>query len=257
MLVDTHAHLDDSMFDNDRDEMLQAAEQVGMSAIINVGVDVHSSKMSVTLAEKYSIIWATIGLHPHDAKMLNNQIWQEFVRLTKCNKVIAIGEIGLDYYRMLSPKDIQHAVFRQFIGLAREIKLPIIVHSRDAHEDTLQILKEEKADEIGGVLHAFSGDKNILYTGLELGFYISLCGTITFSNSKLKYLIKDIPLERLLLETDCPYLTPYPYRGKRNQPVYVKYVAEKVAMLLDMDTEEIIRINKDNAYRLFQLDKFK
>ncbi len=250
-IIDTHAHLDDNNFDIDREQVIQDAEQAGLCSIINVGADLASSKRSIELAEAHEIIWAAVGLHPHDASMLNEDNWKEFVSLSRHKKVVAIGEVGLDYYRMLSPKDVQQTVFRRFIGLAKETKLPLIVHSRDAHEDTLQILKEEQPEK--GVLHAFSGDLEVLKAGLDLGFYISITGTVTFKKSTTAPLINFIPQDRLLLETDCPYLTPHPYRGKRNQSLYVRFVAEKVAEILRLDVEEVVRITTTNARQLFLL----
>ncbi|MBU0701806.1 TatD family hydrolase [bacterium] len=253
-LIDTHAHLDDSSFDLDREQIIQDAQASGLCSIINVGTNLASSKGSVELAEAHDIIWAAVGLHPHDASTLNEDIWKEFVDLARHKKVAAIGEIGLDYYRMLSPKNIQQTVFRQFIGLAKEMSLPIVVHSREAHEDTLQILREEQPEK--GVLHAFSGDMGVLRAGLDLGFYISITGTVTFNKSTTAPLINFIPRDRLLLETDCPYLTPHPYRGKRNQPAYVRFVAEKVAEILSLNAEEVIEMTTTNAGQLFQLDRW-
>lgn len=248
-LIDTHAHLDDDTFDPDREQVIQDAQQAGLCSIINVGTNLASSKRSIELAESHKIIWAAVGLHPHDAATLNEDIWKEFVSLVRHKKVVAIGEVGLDYYRMLSPTDIQQTVFRRFIRLAKEMSLPVIVHSRDAHEDTLQILKQEQPEK--GVLHAFSGDMEVLKAGLGLGFYISITGTVTFKKSTIAPLINLIPQNRLLLETDCPYLTPHPYRGKRNQPAYVQFVAEKVAEILRLDVKEVIRITTINAQQLF------
>jgi len=250
-LIDTHAHLDDNSFDLDREQVIQDAMQAGLCAIINVGTNLVSSKESIELSEAYKNIWAAVGLHPHDASTLNEDNWKEFVNLSKHKKVVAIGEIGLDYYRMLSTKNIQQMVFRQFIGLAKEMSLPIIVHSREAHEDTLQILMEEQPKK--GVFHAFSGDIDVLRAGLDIGLYISITGTITFKKSNIAPLINFIPLNRLLLETDCPYLTPDPYRGKRNQPAYVQFVAKKVAEILGLSVEKVIEINRVNACQLFGL----
>ncbi|MBI4753488.1 TatD family hydrolase [Candidatus Desantisbacteria bacterium] len=252
-LIDTHAHINDNSFDPDREQIIQDAVAAGLCAIINVGTNLASSKESIELSEAYKNIWAAVGLHPHDASTLNEKNWKEFVKLTGHEKVVAVGEVGLDYYRMLSPKDDQQMVFRRFIGLAQEKSLPVIIHSRDASEDTLQILGEEKPQ--AGVLHAFSGDMDLLKAGLDLGLYISITGTVTFKKSRVAPLVNFIPLNRLLLETDCPYLTPDPYRGKRNQPAFVRFVAEKVAEILGLAVEEVIEINRVNACRLFGLGK--
>jgi len=251
-LIDTHVHLEDEKFSNDREEVILRAKQEGIHRIINIGSDLITSKQSIELAKKYDFIYATVGLHPHDAGKFNESVYETFLELAKNEKVVGIGEIGLDYYRDLSTRHIQQHVFRQFIRLAKTINLPIIVHDRQAHSDILKILKEEGASIVGGVLHSFSGDVDMLKEVINLGFYISISGVVTYSDS-LSKIIKLIPLERVLIETDCPYLTPVPYRGKRNEPAYVKYTAEKVGQILGLTLVEISKITTSNAFKLFKI----
>lgn len=250
-LIDTHAHLEDKKFANDRYQVIERAKQEGIQTIINIGSDLITSKQSIELSKKYDFIYATVGIHPHDAAKFNDNAYESFLELTKNEKVVGIGEIGLDYYRDLSPRPIQQNVFRQFIRLAKTTNLPIIVHDRESHSDILKILKEEETDEVGGVLHSFSGDVNMLKEVIDLGFYISISGVVTYSDS-LSKIVKLIPHERLLIETDCPYLTPVPYRGKRNEPAYLKHTAEKVSQILGITTEEIANITTSNTDRIFK-----
>lgn len=250
-LIDTHAHLEDKKFANDRHQIIERAKQEGIQIIINIGSDLITSKQSIELSKEYDLIYATVGIHPHDAAKFNDNLYESFLELTKNEKVVGIGEIGLDYYRDLSPRPIQQDVFRQFIRLAKTTNLPIIVHNRESHSDILKILKEEEADKVGGVLHSFSGNVNMQKEVIDLGFYISISGVVTYSDSLAK-IIKFIPHERLLIETDCPYLTPVPYRGKRNEPAYLKYTAEKVSKILGITMEEIANITTSNADRLFK-----
>ncbi len=250
-LIDTHAHLEDEKFSNDRHQVIRQAKQEGIHTIINIGSNLITSKQSVELSKEYDFIYATVGIHPHDASGFNDNMYSSFLELTKNEKVVGIGEIGLDYYRDLSPRPIQQHVFRQFIRLAKNINLPIIVHDREAHSDILKILKEEEASKVEGVLHSFSGDVNMLKEVIDLGFYISISGVVTYSDSLAKT-VKLIPHERLLIETDCPYLTPVPYRGRRNEPAYLKYTAEKISQILGITTKEIANIITSNVYRLFK-----
>lgn len=251
-LIDTHAHLEDGRFSNDRNQTILRAKQKQIFPIISVGSDLITSKQVIELAKEYDFIYATVGIHPHNASQFKDDVYESFLELTKNEKVIGIGEIGLDYYRNLSPRPVQQQVFRQFIRLAKSVNLPIIVHNREAHLDVLKILKEEDAEKVGGVFHSFSGDANILNEAINLGFYISISGVVTYSDSLAK-IVKLIPKERLLLETDCPYLTPIPYRGKRNEPIYLRYTAEKISQILEMTIKEVSLITTLNAYRLFKI----
>ncbi len=255
MFVDSHAHLDDKKYDTDRHIMLMRARGKGVSGIINVGYDIPSSVRSVVLAEEYDFIFAAVGIHPHDAADADEAALEQVRVLADHPKVVAIGEMGLDYYRNLSPRDIQQKVFRAQINLAREIKKPIIIHDRDAHGDVMQILKEENAGTNGGVLHCFSGSVEMARECIKMGFYISIAGPVTFKNAaKICDVATAVPLDRLLIETDAPYLTPEPYRGKRNESAYVVCVGERIAELRGMPAEELAEAISRNARELFGIN---
>ena len=255
MLFDSHAHIGDKQFDNDREDVIRRAEENGVTHILNVGYDLEASRASVKLADRYEKVYAAVGIHPHDAASVTDNILEEIRRLAKHEKVVALGEMGLDYYRNLSPKAKQQQVFKEQIRLAKELKLPIIVHDRDAHQDTIDILKEEGANAVGGILHCFSGSWAMAKQCLQLGFYISLAGPVTFKNARRpQEIAKLIDINRLLVETDCPYLAPEPKRGKRNEPAYVKYVAEKIAELRRDSFEELAFITFNNTKKVLGLD---
>jgi TatD DNase family protein len=232
MLIDTHTHLDDARYDDDRESVIARAREAGVEAFVTIGCDLATSRAAVALAERYPFVYASIGVHPHEVKHVQDDWYDEFRRLAKHQKVVAYGEIGLDYhYNHSSPKE-QRDRFREQIQLARELKLPVIIHTREAQEDTITILREEKASEVGGVFHCFSGDARLAKDALDLGFYLSFSGILTFRNAAmLRDIAKTVPLDRLLIETDCPYLTPVPHRGKRNEPAYVAHVAAQLATL--------------------------
>lgn len=254
MLFDSHAHLDDRKYNDDRHEMLMRAKDNGLSYIINVGYDVPSSRRSVALAEKYDFIYAAVGIHPHDAASEGEKGLEELKRLSSNPKVVAIGEMGLDYYRDLSPRDIQQEMFRKQIRLAKELDKPIIVHDRDAHGDVMNILKEEEAEKTGGVLHCFSGSMEMARECLDMGFFISIAGPVTFSNARrLQEIAEAVPLDKLLIETDAPYLTPEPNRGKRNESAFVVHVARKISELKSLPIEEIAAATTANAKKLFRI----
>lgn len=255
MLFDSHAHINDEKFDLDREEVIRRArEEYGVSWILNVGYNRSTIASSIELAEKYNFIYSSVGWHPQDAIHYQEEDLNYLRELTQHPKVVALGEMGLDYYWDTSPKDVQDHVFRSQIRLAREVNLPIIIHDRDAHEDVIRILKEEKAHEVGGVMHCFAGDETIMEAALEMNFYIGLGGPVTFKNAPLPKLIATkVPEDRLLVETDCPYLAPHPNRGKRNETGYVRLVAEKIAELREMDLEKLAQITTDNAKRLFRI----
>jgi TatD DNase family protein len=251
-LVDTHAHLDGNRFADDLDQVIQRADDQGVHSIITVGCDLESSRASVELARTYPGIYATVGIHPHDAATVTPQVLDELAQLASDDKVVAIGEIGLDYYRNHCPHDQQQRAFRQQIALARQCQLPLVIHDRDAHDDVLTILHEEKADEIGGVLHCFSGDIEMAKACLDLGFYLSFTGTITYpKNDAIREVLKQVPTERILVETDCPYLAAQPWRGKRNEPAYVVKTAEMVAEVKGLTLTDVARITSLNAFELF------
>lgn len=252
VFFDSHAHLDDRKFNFDRHEMLMRARERGVSYIVNVGYDIPSSRRSVQLAGKYDFVFAAIGVHPHDSAGAGENSLEALRQLADDPKVVAIGEMGLDYYRDLSPRDIQQEMFRQQIRLAGDLRKPIIVHDRDAHGDIMQILREEKASRAGGVLHCFSGSPEMAKECLKMGFYISIAGPVTFRNAnKLLKVAEEVPLDRLLVETDAPYLTPEPFRGKRNESAYVVYVAERIAELRGIPAPELAAATTANAKRLF------
>lgn len=254
-LIDTHAHIDGKEFLNDFDAMLTRAGEAGVSRIIAVGGDVESSRRAGELAQSHDMIFCSAGIHPHDASRVSENVY-DVIRgfALKNSKTVAIGEIGLDFYRDRSPRDIQETVFRRFLVMAAELSLPVIIHDRDAHEQILRILKEEKSRGIRGVLHCFSGDLKMARECVELGFYLSVPGTITFpSNEQLREVVRGISIDRLLLETDCPYLAPVPYRGKRNEPAHLRITAEKVAEVKGLSLEDVARVTTRNAETLFAI----
>ncbi|WP_433922278.1 TatD family hydrolase [Paenibacillus taichungensis] len=252
MLFDTHTHLDAPQFDEDREEMIQRAVDAGVGRMINVGFNRETIPSTMKLAETYDFIYAAVGWHPVDAIMMQEGDLEWIASLCKHEKVVAIGEIGLDYYWDTSPKEVQHRVLRQQIGLARELNMPIVIHNRDAHEDIVKILREEKAGEVGGVMHSFSGSWETAKMCLDLGFHLSFGGPITFKNAKQpKEVLEKVPMDRFFIETDAPYLTPHPYRGKRNETAHVRLVAEAAAEIKGISVEEIAAITTKNAMERF------
>ncbi len=253
-LVDTHAHLDFPRFDKDRKEVIKRAFDGGIKTIVNIGTDMTSSRNSVELSRRYEDIYAVIGIHPHNADSFNLNVSKKLKKLADNEKVVAIGEIGLDFHYDNSPRQKQKQAFRAQLRLAKSLNLPIVIHTRDADEETIKILKEEKADEIGGIMHCFASGKKMAKEVLNLGFHLAFGGLITFKNlSDLREVVSEVPLEKLLLETDSPYLTPDPYRGKRNEPLYVKYVAEKVAEIKDISVEEVAKKTTFNAKKVYNI----
>ena len=254
-LVDTHAHIYGHEFLADFDAMLQRAKDAGVGHLVVVGADMESSIAACELAGRHDNMSCVVGVHPHDAGRVTEGCYDVIRSLALNNpKVRAIGEIGLDFYRDRSPREDQERVFRRFIGLARELSLPIVIHDRDAHERVMAILREERAGEVGGVLHCFSGDLAMARECVEMGFYLSVPGTVTFPNNEaLREVVRGVKIEHLLLETDAPYLSPVPHRGKRNEPAYVRLTAEKVAQVKGLSLEDVARITTLNARRLFRL----
>ncbi len=255
MLIDTHTHLDDARYNDDRESVIARAREAGVEAFVTIGCDLATSQAAVQLADRHSSVYASIGVHPHEVKHIGDGWYDELRRLARNKNVVAYGEIGLDYhYNHSSPKE-QRERLREQIQLARELALPIIIHTREAQEDTIAILKEEQASDVGGVFHCFSGDAWLAKNALDLGFFLSFSGIVTFQNATvLREIAKTVPLDRLLIETDCPYLTPTPHRGKRNEPAYVTQVAKQLAALHPKLTEEDIgRATTKNAKRLFKI----
>ncbi len=254
MLIDTHTHLNATLFADDQAFAIQRARDAGVQMMINVGFNRDTIPSSIALAEQYDFIYSTVGWHPQDASTFQESDLNWIETFCKHEKVVAIGEIGLDYYWDHSSKEIQQKVFREQIRLAKKCKMPIVVHNRDAHHDIVQILKEEKAYEIGGIMHCFSGSWEIAKQCLEMNFYLSFGGPITFKNAKQpKEVLARVPLDRLLIETDSPYLAPHPYRGKRNESSYLPMIAEAAAQILEISTEELSRRTTENAKSVFRL----
>lgn len=252
MLFDTHVHLNAEQFNEDLQEVIDRAIAEGISNMVVVGFDEETIKKAIELAETYDFIHASVGWHPVDAIDMTPEHLEWLKELSSHPKVVALGEMGLDYYWDKSPKEIQKEVFRKQIRLAKEVKLPIIIHNRDATADIVEILKEENAGEVGGIMHCYSGSVETAIECIDMNFYISLGGPVTFKNAKKpKEVAEAIPLDRLLVETDCPYLTPHPYRGKRNEPAYVKLVAEEIAGLKGLTLEEVAEATAQNAKKLF------
>jgi len=253
LLIDTHAHLDHDQFDEDRQAVIERALEQGISHILTVGCDLESSSANVRLAEAHANVYAAVGIHPHDAPQADESgIAQLTKLLEQSEKIVAVGEIGLDFYRDRAPRDVQRLAFRRQIALARQVKKPIIVHDRDAHDEVLQILRKEGAAEVGGVLHCFSGDAAMARACLDLGFYLSFPGTLTYpKNDAAREVVRAVPIDHLLVETDCPYLSPLPFRGKRNEPAYVRQTAAMIAEIKGLTLEDVARITSRNAGKLF------
>ena len=255
--VDSHCHIDGPEYDADRDDVIKRARDAGVTAMLDVGTgDPHSGafERAIELAENYGEIYAAIGVHPHDAKLFDDATEQRIVDLIKqSRRVIAWGEVGLDYHYDHSPRGVQREVFRRQVRLARSLELPLIIHSREADGDTIEILRAEVAGyERGGVMHCFGGSLSMAQSAVELGFFISFAGNLTFKNAQeLRNVARQLPLDRLLIETDCPYLTPVPFRGKRNEPARVVETARCLAELHGKEAGEIGRITTENFMKLF------
>ena len=253
MLIDSHAHLDMHDFDADRDHVIKRAVQGGVARIVTIGIDLASSRKAIEIARKYGFIYATVGYHPHNADEADAGELEKLRTLASEPKVVAWGEIGLDFFRRHSPPEKQVKAFERQLDIASEQGLPVIIHDRDAHTDLLRILKSRKR-QYRGVIHCFSGNYDLAMDLIELGFCISFPGTVTYKNAvDTQAAAARIPLERLLVETDCPYLTPVPFRGKRNEPLYVKHTAEKIAQLRKLDFEELAQATSATTIRLFNL----
>ncbi len=257
-LIDSHAHVHFPHFDDDREAVIERAQEAGLSAILEVGTSLPSSQAAVALAEQYDFVYAAVGVHPHDAKTVKPAVLDRLRRLARHPKVVAVGEIGLDYYRDYSPRPVQRRVFADQLALAGELELPVVIHSREAHDDVMAALREwtgssgERAEERVGVLHSYSAGPERLEEVLELGFFVGLSGPVTFPRAeRLRAVAATVPLEWLVVETDCPYLTPEPHRGQRNEPAYVQYVVAAVARARGTAVETVAQATADNARRLF------
>ncbi len=253
-LFDTHAHLHFPEFDADRAEMMTRARQAGVTRMLTIGTEVPTSRAAIALAQTQPDVWAAVGVHPHDAAEADEAVLAEIERLAGTPRVAAVGEIGLDFFRNLSPRDVQERVFRHLIGVARRVRKPVLVHCRDAHAEVLAILAEERAGEVGGIMHCFSGDVAIARRCLDLGLLVSLAGPVTYPNARaLPDVARFVPADRLVVETDAPFLPPQGYRGKRNEPAYLALTAARVAELRGEPLDEFARRASDNARRLLRI----
>lgn len=256
MIFDSHTHLNAAQFNEDIPETIARANELGVTEMAVVGFDYPTIEKSLQLSQTYPDIYSIIGWHPTEAGSYTKEA-EEFLQASLSQrKVVALGEIGLDYYWMEDPKDVQEKVFRRQIAIAKEHQLPISIHTRDAIEDTYRILKEADIRDIGGIMHSFSGDDEWAKKFLDLGMHISFSGVVTFKKAlEVQAAAKIVPFDRLLVETDAPYLAPVPYRGKRNEPGYTRYVVEKIAELREVTFEEVARQTTINAHRLFRIEK--
>ncbi|MDO7485564.1 TatD family hydrolase [Peribacillus frigoritolerans] len=255
MLFDTHVHVNAEQFNEDLEDVIERAKEAGVNNMVVVGFDRPTIIRAMELIEAYDFMYAAVGWHPVDAIDMTEEDLQWIEELSNHPKVVAIGEMGLDYHWDKSPKDVQMEVFRKQIRLAKKVGLPIIIHNREATADIVNILKEEEASRVGGIMHCFSGSAETALECINMNFYISLGGPVTFKNAKKpKEVAAAVPLDRLLIETDCPYLAPHPYRGKRNEPSYVKLVAEQIAEIKQLTIEEVSQATTENAKKLFGIN---
>ena len=252
MLFDTHAHMNDPAFDEDRDSVILGLKDKGVSNFLNVGCCLESSKDCIAMAEKYPFVYASVGSHPDSADEVTEEVIEQYRQMALHPKVRAIGEIGLDYYYETIPREIQQQAFRMQMELARELKMPVIVHERNAHDDGMKIVKEFK--DVTGVFHCYSGSAEMARQLVNMGWYIGFTGVLTFKNArKAVETAESIPLDRIVLETDCPFMSPEPYRGRRNDPGYLPYMAQKLAEIRNISLEEVIEATTNNAKRLYRM----
>lgn len=256
MIFDSHAHYDDEAFDEDRETLLSHMRENGVGYIVNVGASLRGAKASTELAALYPHVYAAVGVHPDHAGDLDEEKMEWLAGLCREPKTVAVGEIGLDYYWDKESHDLQKKWFVRQLALAKEAELPIVVHSREAAKDTFDIIKEEHAGSTGGVIHCYSGSREMARDYLNLGYYIGVGGVVTFKNARvLKEVVEYVPLESILTETDCPYLAPVPFRGKRNHSGYISYVIEAIAAIKGISKEEVERVTCENAKRMYHIDK--
>lgn len=255
-LTDSHCHLDEHRYEGDRDAVIERALAAGVGCMITIGASdgVARNYAAVELAAQHPQVFATVGVHPHDARIVNPAVLEELTQLARRPKVVAIGETGLDYYYDNSPRELQQSVFRQFIAMARQLGLPLSIHLRDAYDDAVAILREEKAAEVGGVIHCFSGDRRVARLMLDLNFDLSFSGVVTFKNAdELREVAREVPADRFMVETDAPFLAPIPHRGKRNEPQYVLFTAACIAAVRSQSLDDVAAQATDNARRRFHL----
>lgn len=253
MIIDTHAHYDDERFNEDREKLLLGMKAKGVDIIVNASASVQGCFDSLALAEKYDFVYTMAGIHPSDTADLEKAgVFEQIKKIAEHKKCVAVGEIGLDYYWDEPDRDIQKKWFVAQLALAKDVQKPVNIHSRDAAADTLDIMKAEKAEDMGGIIHCFSYGVEMAREYLNMGFYIGVGGVVTFKNSKkLKEVVEYTPLDRIVLETDCPYLAPEPFRGHRNHSEYLHMVAEKIAEIKNVTKEEVIRVTRENALRIY------
>jgi TatD DNase family protein len=256
MLIDSHAHIQGKEYAGEAAAVLERAQTAGVGRVIAVGGagDMTSNTGALALANTFENVYATVGMHPHDAKDVTPEDLVQLQKLTQEPKVVAVGESGLDYYYSHSPHDVQRRVFLQFVRMAIETNMPLVVHERDAAQDAAEILRHEGGGKLRGVIHCFTGSYEAACAYLDLGFYLSFTGIITFKNAEpLRDVVRKVPLDRMLVETDSPYLTPVPYRGRRNEPAYVRLVAETVASVKSASLEQVARVTTENVEALFKI----
>ncbi len=254
MIFDTHAHYDDPVYEKDREELFEAMRAEGVGMITDIGADIASTKKAAELSNAYDFVYAAAGVHPSEVYFLEEADMDFLLEMAKNPKVVAIGEIGLDYHYEDTVREVQKKWFIRQLELAKETKLPVVIHSRDAAQDTLDIMKDIHAEDIGGVIHCFSYGWEMAKIYLDMGFYLGIGGVVTFKNAKkLKEVVQRAPMDRLVLETDAPYLAPEPYRGKRNASHYLKYVAEEIAALRSMALDEVIHITEENGKQMYRI----
>jgi len=252
MFFESHAHYDDKRFNKDRDEIIASLQENDIGYVVNVGADIESSQASIKLANRYDFIYASVGVHPHYAKSLDEKGFKKLEDLCSDPKVVAFGEIGLDFFRDISPRDVQRHWFKKQLELSERLELPVIIHSRDAAAETFDIIKNSNVR--NGVIHCYSGSAQMALDYIEMGFYIGVCGVITFDKArKLIEVVKAIPLERILIETDAPYLAPVPYRGKRNNSNYLKFIAEKISEIRDIPINNVVDTIYKNTLQMYSI----
>lgn len=252
MIIDTHAHYDDKAFDEDRREVLESMAGEGVGRIVNIGSSLGACKRTIQLMEEYDFVYGALGVHPTDSGELTDRDIEWLRKSCELDKCVAVGEIGLDYYWDEPEREIQKKWFVRQLELAKEVKLPVVIHSRDAAQDTVDIMKAQKAQEIGGVVHCYSYSKELAKTFLDMGFYFGVGGVVTFNNGrKLKEVVEYLPLDRIVIETDCPYLAPVPFRGKRNDSRKLTHVIQQIAEIKNLPPEEVEKITMQNAYNLY------
>lgn len=254
-MIDSHCHLDSREYTGQVDSFVAQAKSAGVNTLVSIGADLDSSERAVAITDKFDSVYATVGVHPHDAKTLNDSVLKRLRELTKNKKVVAIGEIGLDYYRDLSPRPIQKEAFHKQLQLAVELAMPIVIHTRESFADTVAIVREYASRLRGGVFHCFPGTPDEAQQVFDLGFVISVGGVITYNNSQMAKTAAAVPLDKIMLETDSPYLTPVPHRGKTNQPAYVTFVRDKLAELRGISSEEVERTTDKVTHRVYRLDQ--